>query len=84
MYIVVGSITAAVRLRKELEKASGHPAEVVRTPPELNKGGCSYSVRADDRLSGFAAAFCAERDIPFKHIYGEEAVGGERVYHALS
>ena len=49
MYILVGSVTTATRLKKAAEKIIGFPAYVVHTPSALNQGGCSYSVRVDDR-----------------------------------
>ena len=85
MYILVGSITIAARLRKQLEAASGYPADVVHTPKKLNEtGGCSYSVRADDRLIPFVRSICSERDIKIKNIYTEEICNGERVYNVVS
>lgn len=77
MYIVTGSVTSAVRLKRVLEKASGYPAEVVHTPAEIKRGGCSYSVLADDRLRDFVRPFCAEKDIPLKGVYVRE---GEEFY----
>lgn len=75
MYIVTGSVTSAVRLKRVLESAAGHPAEVVHTPAEIKRGGCSYSVLADDRLRDFIRPFCAEKDIPVKGIYMREGEG---------
>ena len=49
MYILIGSVTTATRLKKAAEKIIGFPAYVVHTPSALNQGGCSYSVRVDDR-----------------------------------
>ena len=80
MYIVTGSVTAAVRLKRLLESATGHPAEVVHTPAAIKRGGCSYAVRADDRLREFIRPFCAERDVPVKGVYMRE---GED-YYAVS
>ena len=72
MYIVTGSVTSAVRLKRVLEKASGYPADVVHTPAKIKRGGCSYSVLADDRLRDFVRPFCAEKDIPVKGVYVRE------------
>lgn len=80
MYIVTGSVTTAVRLGRLLESATGRPADVVHTPAAIKRGGCSYAVRADDRLRDFIRPFCAERDIPVKGIYMRE--GDE--YYAVS
>lgn len=40
MYILVGSVTTATRLKKAAEKIIGFPAYVVHTPSALNQGGC--------------------------------------------
>ena len=84
MYIVIGSVTSAVRFKRELEHASGYPVSVVHTPAALSSGGCSYSIRAYDRLAEFVKQFCSEKNIEVKRICIEEFVGGERVYHDLS
>lgn len=80
MYIVVGSVTSAVRLKRLLEKSTGYPAQVVHTPAQISRGGCSYSVIADDRLRAYIRPFCAERDIGINGIYVRE--GDE--YYAVS
>lgn len=77
MYIVTGSVTSAVRLKRILESVSGYPAEVVHTPASIKRRGCSYSVLADDRLREFIRPFCAEYDVPLKGIYMRE---GEDFY----
>lgn len=84
LYILVGSITVATRLKKLIERVVGYPADVVHTPEGLNKGGCSYSVRADDRLKSMIIPFSEEYSIPIKKIYTMEIVDGERVYHVVS
>lgn len=38
MYILVGSVTTATRLKKVAEKIIGFPAYVVHTPSALNQG----------------------------------------------
>lgn len=84
MYIVVGSSTTAVRMKNVLEKIVGYPAYVVHTPAELSQGGCSYSVRADDRAMHMIKKIAADNGISFKKIYIEKNNNGERVYHAVS
>ena len=39
MYILIGSVTTATRLKKAAEKIIGFPAYVVHTPSALNQGG---------------------------------------------
>lgn len=84
MYIVVGSVTTAVRLGKLVEKLSGYPSEVLHTPTKINQGGCSYSVRTDDRALELVKTIVKEYGINIKKIYTEEFIGGERVYRVIS
>ena len=84
MYVVVGSATAAERLKKMSERIVGFPAYVVHTPAAIHHGGCSYSVRLDDRALNDVKAILYDNGISFKGIYIEETEKGERVYHAVS
>lgn len=84
MYITVGSATTAARLKKIAERVIGFPAYVVHTPSVLNHGGCSYSVRIDDRALGDVQRIAADNSIPIRKIYIEKTENGERVYHAVS
>ena len=84
MYVIVGSVTMATRLKKQLEKASGHSASVVHTPAQLAKSsGCAYSVRADNSLYSMIRPLCNELGISLKKIYLEETDGEERVFNAV-
>lgn len=84
MYIVVGSSTSAERLKRAVERVVGFPAYVVHTPAPIRQGGCSYSVRIDDRALDEIRTIAAENIISFKGIYIEKTENGERVYHAVS
>jgi uncharacterized protein (DUF111 family) len=84
MYITVGSATTAERLKKAAEREVGFPAYVVHTPSAINKGGCSYSVRLDDRALNDIKRIASERGIPIRKIYTERTENGERVYHDVS
>lgn len=84
MYILVGPITAAARLARILEGASGYPADVVHTPAQLNKGGCSYSVRINDSVQKLVVPLSKEYGLQIKKMYTEDIIDGERVYHAVS
>ena len=66
MYILVGSVTTATRLKKVAEKIIGFPAYVVHTPSALNQGGCSYSVRVDDRALSEIRTIADDNEIPIK------------------
>ena len=84
MYVLVGSSTTATRLKKVCERVLGFPAYVVHTPSELNKGGCSYCVRMDDRALGDIRKIAADNEIPVKRIYIEKTENWERVYNVVS
>ena len=82
MYILVGSVTTATRLKKAAEKIIGFPAYVVHTPSALNQGGCS--VRVDDRALNEIRKIAGDNEIPIRRIYIERTVNGERVYDVVS
>lgn len=84
MYIVVGSATTAERYKRRLERVSGYPASVVRTPAPIRTGGCSYSVRIDDRALSLAKQVSRESGLSYKKIYRVQNNNGERVYYAVS
>ena len=83
MYILVGSVTTAARLKKAAEKIVGFPAYVVHTPSAIHSGGCSYSVRLDDRALDVIKTVAGDNQIPIKRIYIEKIENGERVFHAV-
>lgn len=84
MYIVVGSATTAERFKRRLERSSGYPASVVRTPAPIRTGGCSYSVRIDDRALDLAKRISCANGLSYKKIYRVQNKNGGRVYHAVS
>ena len=84
MYMLTGSITSAARLAKVIENIGGYPAYVVHTPSEIQHGGCSYSVRCDERILSSLQDISQASGISIKKIYTEKYVNGERVYHDLS
>ncbi len=84
MYIVTGSITTATRLARILEKTAGIPADVVHTPSAIKSGGCSYSVRINDRALQIVRTVIEQYKINIKSIYTEVLSDGEREYHDIS
>ena len=84
MYVVVGSSTTAARLKKAAEKIVGFPAYVVHTPSEIRHGGCSYSVRVDDRAINEIRKIVSDSGINIRGIYKEKTKNGERVFYAVS
>lgn len=83
MYILVGSSTNAERLKKSAERRLGFPAYVVHTPAAVSTGGCSYSVRMDDRALDEVRKIASDIGITIKNIYITKTENGERVYHAI-
>ena len=84
MYILVGSITTAMRLKRLLEKIHGIPADVVHTPSAIKHGGCSYSVRTSAPNALPRVKLTEEEyGINIKKIYVEKKVNGERVFDAV-
>lgn len=84
MYIIVGSITTAMRLARLLEHTCGVAADVVHTPAAIKNGGCSYSVRVRRVSASRVRDVAAEYGVNVRGIYAEEFNGGERVWRALS
>lgn len=80
LLVVVGSITSATRLAKQLAKYGDKNARVISTPTQLGGGGCSYSVWA----SLTSEQFIRNTQISVKHIYIEEKDGKERYYRDIS
>ncbi len=84
MLITIGSVTTATRLARLIEKNTGHPASVVHTPSEINKGGCSYSVRLNDIMFKQAKKIIDEYNVPVRKFYSESIRGGKHVYNVIS
>lgn len=84
MYVITGSITSATRLAKAVEAMSGYPANVVHTPSAIRSGGCSYSVRCDDRVLSIINDIAKDNGISVKSIYAEKYKNGERVLVDIS
>ncbi len=75
----IGSVNRAAMMKKILEK-QGIDAYVVHTPPQLNKGGCSYSVKFRKNLLDTVIQTANNSRIKIKGIYADK--GGE--YYDIS
>lgn len=85
IYVYIGWIGHYCdKTKKAAEKIIGFPAYVVHTPSALNQGGCSYSVRVDDRALNEIRKIAGDNEIPIRRIYIERTVNGERVYDVVS
>lgn len=84
LIITVGSVTTAVRLEKKLNAAGVINSAVIHTPPAVNSGGCSYSVRVPYKDLYTVKEVLSDRRVKYKRLYVEDTEDGERVYRALS
>lgn len=71
MLITIGSITTATRAEKLIRAKTGIRGKVIHTPSEINRGGCSYSLRYSDELEGALRKIVSEYRIPAKKWYKE-------------
>lgn len=82
--ITAGAITTAVRLEKKLNSLGDVKASVIHTPTEINKGGCSYSVKTTLNKLSLIEEIIAENRIKIKKVYVEDIINGESAYRDLS
>ncbi len=71
MLITIGSITTATRAAKIIQSKTGIKGKVIHTPSEINHGGCSYSIRYDDKDEALLRKVVKEHRIPAKKWYKE-------------
>lgn len=81
---LVGAITTATRLTKEMEKSGCLGARVVHTPAVLSSGGCSYSVRVPGECLAQLLKVSSETGFNIKKIYRERTESEGSVYDAIS
>ncbi|MCD8391152.1 MAG: DUF3343 domain-containing protein [Firmicutes bacterium] len=84
MYVLVGSVTTAMRLKKLLEQRFAFSADVVHTPSQIHHGDCSYSVRTDLRALPAVKSAVSEYGVGIRGMYDVKNVNGERVFYAVS
>lgn len=84
MLVTIGSVTTATRAARIIESTIGVSVSVVHTPSELNRGGCSYSIRFSDRYESDVLRLVTEYKIPVRKWYRETYNGRQRVYNAVS
>ena len=83
MLVTIGSVTTAARVAKTIENTLGVSVSVVHTPSELNNGGCSYSVRFNDKYESDVQKLITEYKMPVRKWYREIYNNGQRVYNAV-
>ena len=84
MLITIGSVTTASRLAKLIEREMHLKARVMHTPSELNKGGCSYSVRVNTDNCNYIRKISETYNIKIKRCYEEMFTREGCVYNELS
>ena len=82
MLLTIGSITTATRAVTIIERHTKVRGQIIHTPRELNKGGCSYSIRYPASLEGELRKIVNDYKIPIKKWFGEVTEG--RGYNDLS
>lgn len=82
--VTIGSITSSVRLSKLLRSQMNINASVVHTPAQLNKGGCSYSIRTSNQAVDAIKQIAKRYGISVRRIYEEKNIDGESVYNDIS
>ena len=81
MLVTIGSLTTASRAAKVIRRVLGINVQVIHTPTQLNRGGCSYSIKFSDNYHMSVKRVISEYNIPVKRWYGESDGG---VYNDLS
>lgn len=81
---VVGSVTVASRLFKDMERKGCINARVVHTPICISKGGCSYSVKFNEECMKLLKGCLDNRGIKLRGIYKEILKEGEYIYEDIS
>ncbi len=71
MLVTIGSVTTASRAAKIIRNALAIDVQVVHTPSELNRGGCSYSIKFKEMYQSAVKRVIAEYKIPVKRWYSE-------------
>lgn len=69
MLVTIGSITTATRLARLIERNLGITAQVIHTPAEINKGGCSYSVKFNGSYVNDVRQLISEYSVPVKRYF---------------
>ena len=81
MLVTIGSVTTASRAAKVIRRELGINVQVIHTPTQLNRGGCSYSIRFSDNYHMSVKRVISDDRIPVKRWYSETDTG---VYNDLS
>jgi len=83
MLAAIGPVTTAVRLRKVLLNEGIRDVRVVSTPAEINKGGCSYSLKFSGELRAEVERAARRGNLIIKGFYTEKKTGEGSEYYAV-
>ena len=72
MLVVLSSATGAERLKKALASDKKIRSEIIQTPKEFSKGGCSYSLRFADRYQSEVKEYVTKLHLSVKGFYSEK------------
>ena len=82
---IVGSVTAATRLGRDLKRKGFVNVSVISTPAELGNGGCSHSVKLTENVMPYFLEVVEKRRIKVKGLYKiKNGERGEYIYESLS
>lgn len=81
-YIVFNSVTGATRV-KNYFRFSGERVSMTHTPKEISKGGCSYSIVAEPRLTDQVLEAAKEYGIKVLGIYEQTPNGFSQINRTL-
>ena len=82
--VVVGAITSTTRLGTVLEKNGCKNINIIRTPIVISSGGCSYSLKMDEKDIDVLRSVTASRRFRIKKIYSVNDSGQECEYNDIS
>ncbi|NLM49778.1 MAG: DUF3343 domain-containing protein [Clostridiaceae bacterium] len=79
MIAIFSSLTTVNRIKRYFQ-SHGEVVTILQTPKELSKGGCTYSIRLQERQLRLLRQAAEELGVKIKGIYRETQQGGKRVY----
>lgn len=84
LIITAGSVTTAMRIKKQLDENSKFSSTLIHTPAAINRGGCSYSVKTDYDNINLVRTLASKNKIKYKALYLPTELNGELVYNDIS
>ena len=82
--IVLGSVNIAAKLFKHVQRSGCLKCELIKTPAVISGGGCSYSIKAEEKFLKMIENEALKRKIKIKDIYREISEEGVYKYESIS